>query len=53
VRIGRVDRQVGGPHVFVLVQNFLKGLAAIRGTEDAALGIRSVGMAHGGDKNPV
>ena len=43
----------GGADVFVLIENFLKGFAAVGGTENAAFGVGAVGMALGGDENTV
>src|SRR5207237_419135 len=53
VRIARIDPDVVGARVFVLVENLLKGLATVGGSKDTALLVRSVGMAEGGDEEPI
>src|SRR5262249_28311889 len=45
VRIARIHREVDGAGVFVLIQDFVPRAAAVRGLEDAALGIRSPEMS--------
>src|ERR1700730_9312990 len=53
VGIRGVDLYVGGSGVLVLVNKFLPSLAAVSGTEQAALLIGAVGMAEQGCKNLV
>ena len=49
----RIEGDVDASGVFIFVENFLPGLAAVGGAEDAALGVRSIGMAEGGYENDV
>ena len=51
--IARVDLHVVGAGVLVLVENFLKTAAAVGRSKDAALLVRSVGMAEDGNEEPV
>src|SRR4029077_12682757 len=53
LRICGIESQIGGTGIFVLVENFLESLSAVSRTEDAALGVRTVGMTFGGDENTV
>ena len=53
LRICRIEGEIGGTGVFVLIKNFLKSLAAVGGAEDAALGVWTIRMAFGGDENAV
>ena len=53
VRIARIDLDVVGAGVLVLVQHFLKRPTAIGRAEDAALLVRPVGMAEGGDEEAI
>src|SRR5438094_717923 len=53
VRIARIELHVVGAGVFVLVENFLKRAAAVCRPKDAALLVRPVRMAEGGDEEPA
>src|SRR5579863_383347 len=53
LRIARFERQVDGAGIFVFEEDALPILAAVVRAKDAAFGIRSVGVAEGGDKNLV
>src|SRR5467141_3079378 len=53
LRIRGIESKVGGASVLILVEDFLERLAAVGRTENAALGVRAVGMSFGGDKNAV
>ncbi len=50
VGIMRIESHVDAASVFVLVQNFLPGLTAVGRAEDAALRVRTIGMAEGRNK---
>src|SRR5262252_8891593 len=45
LRIGRVEREVDGARVFVLVENLLPRAPAVERAEDSSLRIGSVGMS--------
>ena len=45
LRVAGIEGQVHAAGVLVFVENLLKGLAAVERAEDAALGIRAVGMS--------
>ena len=45
----RIEENVRGAGVLVFIENFLPGLSAVGGAEDAALRVWSVGMADNGD----
>src|SRR6202040_3129581 len=53
LRIRRIEGEVGGAGVLILVENFLEGLAAVGRTKHAALRVRAVRMSFGGDENAV
>ena len=53
VGILRIENNVDAAGALVEVENFLPGLAAITGAEDAAFGVRAVGMAESGDQGDV
>ena len=53
VGIMRIEGDVDAARVFVFVENFLPGLAAVGGAEDAALGVRAVRMAESRDESDV
>ena len=53
VRIARIDPHVVAARVLVLVEHLLERPAAVRGSEDAALRVRPVGMAERRDEDPV
>ena len=46
-----IEGDVDASGVFVFVENFLPGLAAVGGAEDTAFGVWSVGMAESGYEN--
>src|SRR5437762_12997152 len=49
----RIENNVDATGALVEVENFLPGLTAITGAEDAAFGVRAVGMAESGDQGDV
>src|SRR5271154_5291108 len=51
--IVRTEGDVDGAGIFVLVENFLPGFAAIGGAKNTALGIRAERMAQSRHKNNV
>ena len=51
--IARVEGEIDGAGVFVLVEHLLPGLAAVGGAEDAALRVGAVGVAEHGDEEAV
>src|SRR5580698_6295087 len=53
LRIFRIESEVGGACVVILVENFLPAIAAIGGTEDAAFGVGAVRMAEDGDEDAL
>ena len=53
VGIVRGQGQVHASRVLVAVEDLLEGPAAVLRPEDAPLGVRAVGMAEGGDEDPV
>ncbi len=53
LRIFRIEGEVDGACVVILVENFLPAIAAIGGTEDAAFGVGAVGMAEDGDEDAI
>ncbi len=53
VGMARVDADVVGAGVFVLVEHLLEVLAAVGRAKDSAFGIRTVRMAERGDEEPV
>src|SRR5579871_1424138 len=53
LRIVRIEGQVDGAGMLVLVEDFLPGLAAVRRAEDTALRVRAVGMPEHGDEESV
>ncbi|SRR5260370_22966510 len=53
VGIGRINLHVGGAGVFILINNFLPGLAAVGGTEQASLLIGAVGMTENCGKDSI
>ena len=53
LRIFGIEGEVGGAGVVIFVENFLPVCAAVSGTEDAAFGIRAVGMAEHGYENAI
>src|SRR5581483_4055091 len=53
VRIVGIEGDVDAAGVFVLVKNLLPGLASVGGAENAALGIRAVGMSQRSDKHDI
>src|SRR5712664_3270059 len=53
LRIRRIEREIGGAGVFILVQDLGKSLAAVGGAKNAALLIRAVGVAFGGDEDAI
>jgi hypothetical protein len=52
-RIQRIHGQVDAPAFVALEEDFLPGLAAVLGAEDAALGVGAGHVAHGGDVDEV
>ena len=53
LRIVGIEGEVDGPGVVIFVENFLPVCAAVSGTEDAAFGVRAVGMAENGDEDAI
>src|SRR6266566_8548711 len=53
LRVSRIKLEIDSSGVFVLIQNFLPCEAAIEGTKNAALRIRSVRMAKHAGENPA
>src|SRR5271170_1226534 len=53
LRILGIEGQVGGAGVVIFVENFLPGCTAVGGAENAAFGIRAVGMAEDGYENAI
>src|SRR6266851_10291240 len=53
VGIGRINFHIGGTGVFIFVNNFLPGLAAIGRTEQASLLIGAVGMTENCGKDSI
>src|SRR6267143_268249 len=53
LRVRWVEGEIGSAGVFVFVQNLGKSPAAVGGTKNAALGVRAVGMAFGGDEDAI
>src|SRR5262249_19999508 len=53
LRIGWVKGYVNRSGLFIFVEDFLPGLAAIKRVEDSTFGVWSIGMTEGGDKDPV
>src|SRR5271167_336616 len=51
--VAGIEDEIHAACVFVFVEDFLKGLTAVEGTEDAALGVRAVGMALDGDEEAI
>ncbi len=49
----RIESYVDASGVLVFVENFLPGLAAVGGAENAALGVRSIGMAESSHENDI
>ncbi len=49
----RIKSYIDTPTVFVLVQNLIPGLAAVRGAENAALGVGTIGMAQCSHENNI
>src|SRR5262249_20795888 len=52
-RVGRVETNVAGPGVGVLLEPLLPGLAAVGGAVDAALRVGAEGVAEHGGKGDV
>src|SRR5260370_38655248 len=53
VRVPWIEYDVDAAGAVVEVENFLPGLAAVAGAEDAALGVSAVGMAESGDERDI
>ena len=53
VGIVRIEGNVDASGVLIFVENFLPALAAIDCAENAAFGVRSIGMAESGHENDV
>ena len=49
----RIESYVDASGVLIFVENFLPGLAAVSRAENAAFGVRSVGMAESGHENDI
>src|ERR1043165_5112490 len=52
-RVARVEGEVDGAGGLVLVEDFREGAAPVGGAEDAALRVRAVRMAQGGDEQAI
>ncbi len=48
-----IENEVHASDVLVFVQNFLECLTAVQRTEDAALGVRTVGMSLGCNEQAI
>src|SRR6266404_2595433 len=53
VRIAGIENDVNATGAVVEIEDFFPGLAAVASTEDAAFGVRAVGMAESGDEYDV
>src|SRR5580704_1314833 len=53
VRIGGIEGDVNRARFVVEIENFLPGFAAVGGSEDAAIGIGSIGVAERGDEKDI
>src|SRR5439155_67365 len=53
LRIRGIESKVGGAAVFIFVENFLEGLSALGGAENAALCVGTIGVSFGSDENAV
>jgi len=53
LRVAGIEDEVHASGVFIFVENFLEGLAAVEGAEDAALGVGAVGVSLSGDEEAV
>ena len=53
MRVGRIESDVDGACLVVLVENFLPGLSGVERTEDASLRIGPVGMPQRGNEKDI
>src|SRR6266852_648263 len=53
LRVARIESKIHAADVFVFVEDFLEGLAAVERPEDTTLRVRSVGMPLGRDEETI